>query len=148
MIWAGVHLYVCTSCIRECQTCGSTPTNTSCFSRIKQVYRTQTLTSTEHHFPGILSHFWVQLSGRNPFLPPNKNGKFLRFFITLYVRLQHAVPPTNTKFKLLLLPTQAGIPFTNTHKHRTSYFKSTLSAESPFLPTKKKNTGNSCGSSS
>ena len=40
--------------------------------------------------------------------------------------LAHAVPPTNTNFKPLLLPTQAGIPYTNTHKHRTSYFKSTL----------------------
>ena len=28
---------------------------------------------------------------------------------TLYVGLAHVVPPTNTKFKLLLLPTQAGI---------------------------------------
>ena len=54
---------------------------------------------------------------------------------TLYVGLAHAVPPTNTKFKLLLLPTQAGMPYTNTHKHRTSYFKSTLT----FLgPTKRR----------
>ena len=44
---------------------------------------------------------------------------------TLYVGLQHAVPPTNTKVKPLLLPTQMGIPYRNTHKHRTSYFKST-----------------------
>ena len=29
---------------------------------------------------------------------------------TLYVGLQHAIPPTNTKFKPLLLPTQVGIP--------------------------------------
>ena len=45
---------------------------------------------------------------------------------TLYVGLAHAVPPTNIKFKLLLLPTQVGMPYTNTHKHRTSYVKSTL----------------------
>ena len=45
---------------------------------------------------------------------------------TLYVGLAHACPPTNTKFKPLLLPTQTGMPYTNTHNHRTSYFKSTL----------------------
>ena len=38
-----------------------------------------------------------------------------------WLGLQHAVPPTNTKFKLLLLPTQAGIHYTNTYKHRTSF---------------------------
>ena len=41
-------------------------------------------------------------------------------------RVGTCVPPTNTKFKPLLLPTQTGMPYTNTHKHRTSYFKSTL----------------------
>ena len=50
---------------------------------------------------------------------------------TLYVGLAHAVPPTNTKFKPLLLPTQMGMPYTNTHKHRTSYFKSTLTFLGP-----------------
>ena len=52
---------------------------------------------------------------------------------TLYVGLAHAVPPTNTKFKPLLLPTPAGMPYTNTHKHkhRTSYFKSTLTFLGP-----------------
>ena len=67
-----------------------------------------------------------------------KTGIFCDFFIiniiirecssTLYVGLQHAVPPTNTntKFKLLLLLTQACISYTNSYKHRTSYFKSTL----------------------
>ena len=50
---------------------------------------------------------------------------------TLYVRLQHAVPPTNTKLKPLLLPSQAGMLYTNTHKHRTSYFKPTLSFLGP-----------------
>ena len=33
-------------------------------------------------------------------------------------------PSTNTKFKPLLIPTQMGMPYTNTHKYRTSYFKS------------------------
>ena len=50
---------------------------------------------------------------------------------TLYVGLAHAVPPTNTKLKPLLLPTQAGMPYTNTHKHRTSYLKSTLTFLGP-----------------
>ena len=38
-----------------------------------------------------------------------------------YIGLARAVPSTNTKFKLL---TQARMPYTS--KHRTSYFKSTL----------------------
>ena len=50
---------------------------------------------------------------------------------TLYVGLARVVPPTNTKFKPLLLPTQAGMPCTNTHKHRTSYFKSTRTFLAP-----------------
>ena len=37
---------------------------------------------------------------------------------TLYVGLAHAVPSTNTKFKQLLLPTQAGMQYTYAvHKH-------------------------------
>ena len=70
-----------------------------------------------------------------PFRSPTKPGNSCDFFInliirecrsTLYVGLQHAVLPTNTKFKPLLLLTQIGMPYTSTHKHRTSYFKSTL----------------------
>ena len=61
-------------------------------------------------------------------------GVLLRFCViyigecgsTLYVGLAHAVPPSNTKFKPLLLLTQVGMPYTNTHKHRKSYCKSTL----------------------
>ena len=83
----------------------------------------QILTNMEHHISSLHSHFGVQLSAGSPFLLTDKNGKFLRFF---NINMQHAVPPTNTKFKPLLLPSQAGIPHTNTHKHRTSYFKSTL----------------------
>ena len=49
----------------------------------------------------------------------------------LYVGLAHAVPPTNTNFQPLLLSTQVGMPYTNTHKHRTSYFKSTLTFIGP-----------------
>ena len=50
---------------------------------------------------------------------------------TLYVGLACAVPPTNTNFQPLLLPTQVSMPYTNTHKHRTSYFKSTLTFMGP-----------------
>ena len=34
------------------------------------------------------------------------------------------VLPTHTNFKLLLLPTQAGIFYANSYKHRISHFKS------------------------
>ena len=72
------------------------------FSRLKWVYRTQTLTSIEHHISSLHSHFWVQLSARSPFLPPTKTGNSCDLVITIirkcgsdiYVRLQHAVPPT------------------------------------------------------
>ena len=50
---------------------------------------------------------------------------------TLYVGFAHVVPPTSTKFKPLLLPTQAGMLYTNTHKHRTLYFKSTVTFIGP-----------------
>ena len=50
---------------------------------------------------------------------------------TLYVGLAHTAPPTNTKFKPLLLLTQAGIPYTNSYKHRTSYLKSKLTFLGP-----------------
>ena len=73
-----------------------------------------------------------------PFRSPTKTGNSCDFFniigecgSTFYVGLQHAVPPSNTKFKPLLLPSQAGMPFTNTHKHRTLYFKSTLTFLGP-----------------
>ena len=107
--------------------------NSSCyFYRLKWVYRTQALTSLQ-------SHFRVQLSTGSPFQPTNKNQKYLRcrhrhnqrVRSTLYARLQHAFPPTNTKLKPLLFLTQVGMPYTNTHKHRTSYFKSTLTFLGP-----------------
>ena len=34
---------------------------------------------------------------------------------TLYVGLQNAVPPITTNFKPLLHPSEAGMPYTNTH---------------------------------
>ena len=100
------------------------------------------LTRTEHHISSLHSHFLVQQRAGSPFMPPTKTRKFLWFFIinlikigecggTLYVGLTHAIPPTNTKFKSLLLPTQMGMPYTNTHKHRTSYFKFTLTFLGP-----------------
>ena len=50
---------------------------------------------------------------------------YQRVRYTLYVGLARAVTPTNTNFQPLLLPTQVGMPYTNTHKYRTSYFKFT-----------------------
>ena len=56
----------------------------------------------------------------NQFLVTTKNS-FLTIYSssecvsTLYASLQHALPHTNTKFKLLLLPTQMGVPYTNIH---------------------------------
>ena len=57
------------------------PTNTKfkpLFSRLKRVYHTQTFTSTEHHISSLHSHFWFQSTG-SPFLPTDKNWKFLWF---------------------------------------------------------------------
>ena len=53
------------------------------FSRLKRVCRTQTLISTEHHISSLHSRFWGQLSAGSPFVQPDKNRKFLRFFIVL-----------------------------------------------------------------
>ena len=67
----------------------------------------------------------------------HERGKVIGVGVHIYVSerecvgLAHAVPSTNTKFKPLLLPTQSGMPYTNTHKHRTSYFKSTLTFLGP-----------------
>ena len=54
---------------------------------------------------------------------------------TPYVGLAHAVPPTNTKFKPLLLPTQAGVPYTSTEHHISSlsHLWVQLSTGSQFL---------------
>ena len=62
--------------------------------------------------------FLAFVSSESQFLAPAKNRRFLRFIreygSTLYVGLAHAVPPTITNFQPLLLPTQAGMPYTNT----------------------------------
>ena len=94
------------------------------------------LTCIEHQIWSLPSLFWPQFYSWCQFLAPAKNCCFLRFFMrecgsTLYIGLQHAVLPTNTKLKPLLLPTQTGMPYTNTHKQRTSYFKSTLTFLGP-----------------
>ena len=78
------------------------------FSQLKQTYRTQSLTSTEHHISSLHSHFWVQLRAGSPFLSSSKTRKFFWFFIiniivirectsTLYsIGLAHVIPPTKT----------------------------------------------------
>ena len=108
------------------------------FSRLKQSCHTQTLASTEHHISSLHSRLWVQLNTGSAFPQPDKNDKFLQFFIiirvygsTLYVGLACAVPPTNTNYQPLLLLTQVGMPYTNTDKHRMLYFKSTLTFMGP-----------------
>ena len=83
-----------------------------------------------HHFSGLC--FIVKVN----FWRPTKTIVSCDKYITgcgstLYVGLAHAVPPTNTKFKQLILPTQMGMLYTNTRKHRTSYFKSTLTFLGP-----------------
>ena len=71
-----------------------------------------TLTGTEHHISSLHSHFWVQLSAGSSFLPPDKNRKFLWFFIiniirecssTLYVGMAHSALLTNTSFQINFL---------------------------------------------
>ena len=66
------------------------------------------------------------------------------WYRTLYVGLQHAIPPTNTKFKPLFLLTQAGMPYAQTFRSTEhhilslySHFLVQLSADSPFLPPDK-----------
>ena len=84
------------------------------FSRLKWAYHKQTLTSTDDHISCLISHLWVQLSARIPFLLPDKNRKFLRFFIinirecssTLCVGMAHPALPTNTHFQITFLLTR------------------------------------------
>ena len=49
----------------------------------------------------------------------------------VFLLSESVVVLSNTKFKPLLLLTRAGICYTNTHKHRTSLFKSTLTFLGP-----------------
>ena len=92
----------------------------------------------QHHISSLHSNFWVQLSTGSPFLPTDKNGKFLQFF-NIIIRECGSTLSTvatcgsthNTKVKPLLLPTQAVISYKNTYKHRVSYFKSKLAFLGP-----------------
>ena len=151
--------------------CGSTlyvglqhavpPTNTNSsryFSRLKQVYNTQTFTSTEHHISSLQLHLWDQLVLDVHFCCLTKTRNSCDFLIiniirecgsTLYVGLQHAVALTNTKFKPLLEWVCCTQTLTSTEHHISSlysHFLVKLSSGSPSLPPTKK--GNSCSSSS
>ena len=78
--------------------------------------------------------FWKCLSA-----DPTKTRNSCVFIIReccsiLYVGLQHVVPPTNTKIKPLLFPTQAGTQtLISTEHHISSHRWVHLSARSPFL---------------
>ena len=71
------------------------PTNTKnsrlYFTQPKRVCRTQIFTSTENHTSSLHSHFWVQLSARNPFLPPDKNRKFCDYSSTSLDRFSRSI---------------------------------------------------------
>ena len=75
------------------------------FTQLKRVCHTQISTSTENHTSSLHSHFWVQLSARNPFLPPDKrkfcdycstsSDRFSRSILlkgTLYIPLDTILP--------------------------------------------------------
>ena len=66
------------------------------FSGLKRVYHTKTLTS--NHISSLHSHFWVQISAGSPFLPTDKNGKFLRF-----LHHHHHHHNNNNNFKIFSL---------------------------------------------
>ena len=55
------------------------------FSRLKRLCHTQTLTCIECHISSLHSHLWVQLNAGSAFSQPDKNGKFLRFFIIIII---------------------------------------------------------------
>ena len=59
------------------------------FTRLKWVYRSQILTSTEYHIASQHSHFWVQLSAGSAFPQPDKNRKFLRFLHDHHQRVRY-----------------------------------------------------------
>ena len=117
------------------------------FFRLKRGCRRQTLTSTEHHISSLHSHYWVEPSSGNAFPRPNQKKFFLLFFIirecgsTLHVGLAHAVPPSNTKFKLITSPSSTWYSYrtqtpTSTKHHTSSlhiHFWVPLSAGSPIL---------------
>ena len=60
------------------------------FSRLNgYTFRTQSLTSREHHISSQHPHFWVQLSAESAFPQPDKREKFLRFLQHNNQRVQY-----------------------------------------------------------
>ena len=88
----------------------------------KNTYKDRTL-----YFKSTLT-FLGPLSPESLFLPPDKNRKFVCFFIinirecgrTLYVELARTIPPTNTNFRFTLLLTSGSTLY------RASNLKSTI----------------------
>ena len=77
------------------------------------------------------------------------NHVLLQIMLNLLILYNMWFHPLIHKIQAVTSPDSSGMPYTNTHKHRTSYFKSTLTFLGPtkrwkYRPTK---TGNSCGSS-
>ena len=75
------------------------------FSRLKQVYLTQTLISTEHHISSLHSHFCVKRSGGSPLLARFLHALWtksyiyfpvvIRAFVTLIISIEvFILPPT------------------------------------------------------
>ena len=111
---------------------------------------TSTLIDGWSAFPTLTKCYATSAIGFTARLP--LDSAIREYTITLYVGLAHAFPPTNTKFRPLLLPTQWVChtqALTSTEHHISSlqsHFRGQLSAGVLFCrPTK---TGNSCGSSS
>ena len=79
----------------------------SCDLFIMQVVERSSLVSV--HFREAFSHPYISFFH----LLVNGFPVIREYGSSLYVGLARAVPPTNTNFQLLLLPTQAGMPHTN-----------------------------------
>ena len=62
------------------------PTNTKFQPLLLPTLAGMPYTNTqEHHISSLHSYLWVQLSSGSAFLQPDKNGKFLRFFIIIII---------------------------------------------------------------
>ena len=102
---------------------------------------TSTLIDGWSAFPTLTKSYATSAIGFTARLPPD--SAIREYSITLYVGLAHAFPPTNTKFKPLLLPTQWVChtqALTSTEHHISSlqsHFRGQLSAGSSFLPPDK-----------
>ena len=111
------------------------PTNTKFKPLLLQIQAGIRYTNTHKHRTAYFKSTLTLLRAEIQFCRPTKTGNSCYFFIiiiirecgrTLYAGFNMRFTSTNTKFKPLLLPTQAGIPYTNFYKHRTTYFKSAL----------------------